>query len=171
VPLGYPSNFRYGQNRTDAQQTRTTAMWLRPGLRAFTPVGHFWPISAYHTATWRHGEANDRNRPRVCKKSGRLLPVGRISIFSSPCELEWEKTWDSCSKRSRFYRLSPTDTNHNEFLHTLDPFRSSEPRRRMSASRCFCLRLCPLKVRHQRGKIVQRLRPRQSRRLSQSIRT
>ena len=32
----------------------------------------------------------------------------------------------------------------------------------MSASKCFCLRLCPLKVRHQRGKIVQRLRPRDS---------
>ncbi len=48
--------------------------------------------------------------------------MGRISIFSPSYELEWEKTWDSCSNHSRSYRLSPTDTNEHDFLHSLGRF-------------------------------------------------
>ena len=39
-----------GQDRTNARRSRTTAMWLPPGLRAINSVGHFWPIFASCTA-------------------------------------------------------------------------------------------------------------------------
>jgi hypothetical protein len=51
------------------------------------------------------------------------------------------------------------NTHHSGFLHTLDPFWPSERRRRMSASRCSCLRLHPLKVDHQLGKIIASPQP------------
>jgi hypothetical protein len=63
------------------------------------------------------------SRRILCKNSGRSLPVGRISIFSPSYELEQDKTWDSCSKHSRSYRLSPTDTNKHDFSHSLGRFR------------------------------------------------
>ncbi len=65
---------------------------------------------------------NGGNRPRLCRKSGRSLPVGRISIFSPSYELEWEKTWDNCSKHSRSFGLSPADLSRHDFFRTLDRF-------------------------------------------------
>lgn len=68
---------------------------------------------------FRSKRTRDGFGSRLCEKSGRSLPAGRTSIFSPSYELGWKKTWDSCSKHSRSYRLSPTDTNGHDFLHSL----------------------------------------------------
>jgi hypothetical protein len=90
-------------------------MWLRPGLRAFTPVGHFWP--------------------RLCEKSVRNEAVGKLFNFPLRLAVKRDEEWDGASRSGAFVSIFPTGNMTPDFLHTLGRFPPIAPQHSCSARR------------------------------------
>ncbi len=83
---------------------------------------------------------NDRNRPRLCKKSGVMSPVGKILMKPPLFEAQSHSSSRFTAKRKGKLKSSPTASLRTDFSHSLgrkSPLgshgRSSSPERRESA--------------------------------------